>query len=96
MKTYVGVELEVHPIMSLALARENPPKEEGNRMSKDIKMNVNTELSALSLNIFFDGYVATFRNTVSQGRSFLWKKKECTFLFHVYLLQIDSIESFIF
>jgi len=33
----VGVELEVHLIVSLALAREKPPKEEDNRMLKTLR-----------------------------------------------------------
>jgi hypothetical protein len=37
LKTYVGVDLEVHSIMFLALAREKPPKEEDNRMSKALR-----------------------------------------------------------
>jgi len=37
LKTYVGVELEVHSIVSFALASEKPPKEEDNRMSKALR-----------------------------------------------------------
>jgi hypothetical protein len=37
LKTHVGVDLEVHSIESLALAREKPPTEEDNTESKTLK-----------------------------------------------------------
>jgi len=37
LKIYVGVDLEVHSIVSLALAREKPANKEDNRMSKTLK-----------------------------------------------------------
>ena len=37
LKTYVAALSEVHSIVSLALAREKPPKEEDNRMSKTLR-----------------------------------------------------------
>ena len=38
LKTYVGALSEVNSIVSLALAREKPPKEDDNRMSKTLRL----------------------------------------------------------